>query len=35
MPKFFDNIWENVIIVILGVIPLIFNCIGVYWKKKS
>ncbi|CAD8049104.1 unnamed protein product [Paramecium sonneborni] len=35
MAKFFDNLWENLLLIFLGVLPLIQVLIGSVWKKKN
>ncbi|CAD8051652.1 unnamed protein product [Paramecium sonneborni] len=35
MAKFFDNLWENLLVIFLGILPLIQNLVGLAWKKQN
>ncbi|CAD8043902.1 unnamed protein product [Paramecium primaurelia] len=35
MAKFFENIWENILVIVLGVLPLVQNLVGLVWKKQN
>ncbi|CAD8142390.1 unnamed protein product [Paramecium octaurelia] len=35
MAKVFDNIWENIVVIALGILPLVQNLASLVWKKQN
>ncbi|CAK90526.1 unnamed protein product (macronuclear) [Paramecium tetraurelia] len=35
MAKVFDNIWENIVVIGLGILPLLQNLASLMWKKQN